>query len=166
MKKVTPYTAEIPDPHHGEPNGEHVGHFRVIIFDQHNDEEEMRFGVDVQLSEKLINRFAEYLAKDDRLFNFFELVFGLAIRKRLSNELDQLGKAFSEDEQIPFKRTKFKNAGPFANINKIPDGMKPEQFAALMREAFNGSTCDCDDCRAVRERRKREQPRYTKPDQN
>lgn len=88
---VKPYTAEIPDPPHGEPNGEHVGHLRVIVFDQHNDDGEMRFGVDVQLLPEHANRFADYLAKDDRLFAIFEHIFGVAIRKRLSNELEHLG---------------------------------------------------------------------------
>lgn len=49
---------------------------------------------------------------------------------------------------------------------KIPDGMNADQFAALMREAFNGSTCDCPDCVAVRERRKNQEPRNTDPDAN
>lgn len=169
MKKLTPYTDAIPEPTDDTPNGEHVGHFRIIVFDQHNDDGEVRFGVDIQLSPTHANHFANYVAKDDRLFAIFEHIFRIAIRKRLSNEFDQLVEFLSGivgDDDNPFKRMKPRNTGPFGNINKIPDEMNPEQFAALMREAFNGSTCDCDDCRAVRERRKREQPRNTDPDKN
>ena len=43
MKRpLKPYTDKIPEPPHGEPNGEHVGHLRIIVFDHGNN---FRFGI-------------------------------------------------------------------------------------------------------------------------
>jgi len=157
MKKVKPYTDPIPEPPHGDPNGEHVGHLRIILFDQHTDDNEMRFGIDISLSPEQGERLALYIAKDDRLFSIFESIFGSALRNRLSDAFDDLIEAVSN---FPFQR---KGSNP--NI-KIPDGMTPEQFAVLMREAFNGETCDCPECRAVREKRIHQKPRNTDPASN
>lgn len=173
---LKPYTDKIPEPPHGEPNGEHVGHFRIIVFDQHNGGE-MRFGVDIALKPEYAKLLAEYIAKDDRLFAIFEQIFGIAIRKRLSNDLQELGDLFADmfndddnhpkhkNEKTMFDRLFGLSNGGRGKI-KIPDGMTPDAFAALMREAFNGTTCDCPECLAVRERRKHQPTRNTKPDAN
>lgn len=160
---LKPYTDKIPEPPHGEPNGEHVGHFRIIVFDQHTADGEMRFGVDITLTPEHANHLASYIAKDDRLFSIMESIFGSALCQRLSNSLGELIDAISDIPGFPGFPGQRPGGTPGV---KIPDGMTPDAFAALMREAFNGSTCDCPDCRAVREKRIHQKPRNTDPASN
>lgn len=163
MKRpLKPYTDKIPEPPHGEPNGEHVGHFRIIVFDQHNGGE-MRFGIDISLAPEHGEQLASFIANDDRLFLIMESIYGSALRKRLSNSLGGFIDAISAISGTPDFPGKRPDSKPGI---KIPDGMTPESFAALMREAFNGETCDCPECRAVREKRIRQKPRNTDPASN
>jgi hypothetical protein len=156
-KKLRPYTDKIPEPPHGEPNGEHVGHLRIIVFDQHTDDGEMRFGVDIALEPEQASRLSEYIARDEKLFSIMEAIFGSALRHRLSDSIDELfGSMFGSHHKVPDAKPKV----------KIPDGMGIDEFAALMREAFNGETCDCSECRAVREKRIGQKPRNTDPASN
>ena len=92
-----------------------------------------------------------------------ETIFGSALRHRLSDSIGDFLSAIPGFPGFPGFPGQRPDSKPGI---KIPDGMSVEQFAALMREAFNGETCDCPECRAVREKRIHQRPRNTDPASN